>query len=111
MCSKTLEDPFYNYISTCEKNIIQWCLGNTVFDYEMDDEDLCDICSDCGIADLPSLNNIEGMILDAGKKVFIQKAFFILKKIKIGLVEFWRVGVGKEIDALWSLEAPTSTIV
>ena len=86
-------------------------MGNTVFDDEMDGEGLCDICSDCGIADLPSLNNIQEMILDAGKKVFIQKAFFILKKIKIGLVEFWKVVTVKEIDTVWSLEAPTFTNV
>ena len=51
------------------------------------------------------------MILDAGKKVFIQKPFFVLKNIKIGLGEFWKVVTITRIDTIWNLEAPTPTNV
>ena len=45
------------------------------------------------------------MILYAGRKVFIQKSFFVLKNIKIGLGEFWKVVTLTEIDSIWNLEA------
>ena len=67
-------------------------------------QDLCDIFSDCGLTNLPSPSNIQGMILDTGKKVFIQKPFFVLKNIEIGLGEFWKAVTDTEI---WNLEAPT----
>ena len=51
------------------------------------------------------------MILYAGRKVFIQKSFFVLKIIKIGLGEFWKVVTLTEIDTIWNLEAPTPTNV
>ena len=60
---------------------------------------LCDTFSDCGITNLPSPSNIQVMISDAGKKVFIRKPFFVLKNIKIGLGEFWKVTL-KEIDTI-----------
>ena len=66
---------------------------------------LCDIFSDCGITNLPSPSNIHVMILDAGKKVFIQKPFFVSKNIKIGFGEFWKVVTLTEIDSIWNLEA------
>ena len=70
---------------------------------------LCDIFSDCGITNLPSPSNIQVMILDAAKSVFIQKPFFVLKNIKIALGEFWKVVTITDIDTIWNLEAPTLT--
>ena len=107
---ETLQESFYNYISPYEKNIIQQCLQKKSFDNEIV-QGLCDIFSDCGITNLPSPSNIQAMILDAGKKVFIQKPFFVLKNIKIGLGEFWKVVTVTEIDNIWNLEAPTPTDV
>ena len=80
----------HNFISPYEKNIIQQCLQRRSFDDEIV-QDLCDILSNCSITNLPSPSNIQVMILDAGKKVFIQRPFFVLKNIKIGLGEFWKV--------------------
>ena len=107
---ETLQESFYNYILPYEKNIIQQCLQRRSFDDEIV-QGLCDIFSDCGMTNLPSPSNIQVMILDAGKKVFIQKPFFVLKNIKIGLGEFWKVVTLTEIDTIWNLEAPTPTNV
>ena len=95
---ETLQESFYNYISANEKNVIQQCLQRRSVDDEIV-QVLCDTFSDCGITNLPSPSNIQVMILDAGKKVFIQKPFFVLKNIKIGLGEFWKVTL-KEIDTI-----------
>ena len=51
------------------------------------------------------------MILNAGKKVFIQKPFFVSKNIKIGFGQFWKVVTLTEIDTMWNLEAQTPTNV
>ena len=93
-----------------KKNIIQRCLQSKSFDEETI-QGLCDIFSDCGITNLPSPSNIQIMILAAAKRVFIQKPFFVLKNIKMGLGEFWKVVTITEIDTVWSLEAPTPTNV
>ena len=83
---ETLQESFYSYILPYEKNIIQQCLQRRSFDDEIV-QGLCDIFSDCGMTNLPSPSNIQVMILDAGKKVFIQKSFFVLKNIKIGRLQ------------------------
>ena len=108
--NETFQESFYNYISPHEKNLIQRCLQSKSFDEEIV-QGLCDIFSNCGITNLPSPSNIQVMILDAAKRVFIQKSFFILKNIKIGLGEFWKVVTITEIDTIWNLEAPTPTNV
>ena len=106
---ETLQESFYNYISANEKNVIQQCLQRRSVDDEIV-QGLCDTFSDCGITNLPSPSNIQVMISGAGKKVFIRKPFFVLKNIKIGLGEFWKVTL-KEIDTIWNLEVPTPTNV
>ena len=95
---ETLQESFYNYISANEKNVIQQCLQRRSVDDEIV-QGLCDTFSDCGITNLPSPSNIQVMISGAGKKVFIRKPFFVLKNIKIGLGEFWKVTL-KEIDTI-----------
>ena len=107
---ETLQESFYNYISPYEKNKIKQCLQRRSFDDEIA-QGLCDIFSDFGMTNLPSPSNIQVMILDAGKKVFIQKSFFVLKNIKIGLGEFWKVVTLVEIDTIWNLKAKTPTNV
>ena len=51
------------------------------------------------------------MILNAGKKVFIQMPFFVLNNIKTGLGQFWKVFIVAKIDTIWNLEAPSPTSV
>ena len=63
-------------------------------------QDLCDIFSDFGLTNLPSPSTIQGMILDTGKKVFIQKPFLCIKEHG----QFWKAVTDTEI---WNLEAPT----
>ena len=45
-------------------------------------QDLCDIFSDCGVAKLPTVYNTQQVLLEAAKKVFIQKPYFTLKSIQ-----------------------------
>ena len=40
------------------------------------------------------------MILNAGKKVFIQMPFFVLNNIKTGLGQFWKVFILAKIDTI-----------
>ena len=51
------------------------------------------------------------MVLNAGKKVFIQMPFFVLNNIKTGLGQFWKVFIVAKIDTIWNLDAPTPTSV
>ena len=62
---------------------------------------------DCGVAKLPTVYNIQQVILEAAKKVFIQKPYFTLKSIQTGLGEFWKPVTLSQIDGLWNMTAPT----
>ena len=96
---ETLQELFHNYISPCEKNITQQCLQRKNFDDGIV-QGLCDIFSDCGITNLPSPSNNQVMILNAGKKAFIQIPFFVLNNIKTGLGQFWKVFILAKIDTI-----------
>ena len=61
-------------------------------------QDLCDVFSDCGVSKLPTVHNIQQVMLEAAKKVFIQKPYFTLKSIQMGLGEFWKRVTLSQID-------------
>ena len=84
---ETLRESFYNYVSGHEKALILRCLESDSLTEGMV-QDLCDIFSNCGVAKLPTVYNIQQVILKAAKKVFIQKPYFTLKSIQTGLGEF-----------------------
>ena len=103
---ETLRESFYNYVSGHEKVLILSCLENgSLTDGII--QHLCNVFSDCGVAKLPAVYNIRKVILEAAKKVFIQKAYFTLKCIQTGLGEFWKPGNLSQIDYFLNMTAPT----
>ena len=67
---ETLPELFYNYVSGHERALILCCLEINLLTKGMV-QDLCDIFSDCGVSKLPTVYNIQQVILEAAKKVFI----------------------------------------
>ena len=104
--NETLRESFYNYVSGHEKALILRCLESDSLTEGMV-QDLCDIFSDCDVAKLPTIYNIQQVILEAAKKVFIQKPYCTLKSIQRGLGEFWKPVTLSQIDYLWNMTAPT----
>ena len=70
-------------------------------------QDLCNIFSDCGVAKLPTVYNIQQIILAAAKKVIIQKACFTLKSNQTELGEFLKPVTLSEIEYLSSFLSAT----
>ena len=103
---ETLRESFYNYVIGHEKALILHCLESDLLTEGMV-QDLCDIFIDCGVAKLPTVYNIQQVILEAVKKLFIQNPYFTSKSIQTGLGEFWKPVTLSQIDYLWNMTAPT----
>ena len=65
-----------------------------------------DLLSDCTCTAIPSYKNINDLTLQAAKHVFIEKPYFILMNIKLGLGDFWENISTATIDALWNIHTP-----
>ena len=103
---ETLRESFYNFVSRHDKVLLLRCLeSDTLIEGTM--QHLRDIFSDYGAAKLPAVHNIQQVILEAAKKVFIQKAYFTLKSIQKELGEFRKPVTLSQTDYLWSMTAPT----
>ena len=63
----TLRESFYNYVSGHEKALLLCCLESDSLT-ECMEQDLCDVFSDCGVAKLPTVHDIQQVILEAAKK-------------------------------------------
>ena len=103
---ETLRELFYIYVSGHEKALILSCLEIDSLTEGMV-QDLCDIFSDCGVAKLQTVYNIQQVILEAAKKVFIQNPYFTLESIQTGLGEFWEPVTLPQIGYLRNMTAPT----
>ena len=65
-------------------------------------DELWDILIDCEVSTSPNDRNFKELMIEASKKQFIQKPFYIKKKkIQIGLGDFWNDLAIKEIDETW----------
>ena len=68
-----------------------------------------DAFMDCGLYAVPSASNINNLVMQAAKKVFIEKPFYILEKMKTGLGNFWEGTSPEEIDCLYETFCVDST--
>ena len=84
---------------------MRWLEGDSLTECMV--QDLRDVLSDCGVAKLPTVHNIQQVMLEVAKKVFIQKPYFTLKSLQAGLGEFWKPITLSQIDYLWNMTAPT----
>ena len=73
---ETLRELFYIYVSGHEKALILSCLEIDSLTEGMV-QDLCDIFSDCGVAKLQTVYNIQQVILEAAKK-YLSKIHILL---------------------------------
>ena len=58
--------------------------------------------TDCNINQIPTVNNIQEIIVVAAKYVFVQRPFFIMSKILKGMGPFWNGFTATDIDVLWN---------
>ena len=70
------------YIHNRERDIVRKCLGDAskVITYK---DELWDILIDCEVSTPPNERNFKEIMIEAAKKQFIQKPFYILKKCKL----------------------------
>ena len=63
--------------------------------------------TDCNINQIPTVTNIEGIIVVATKYLFVQRPFFIMLKIRKGMGSFWNGFTATDVDVLWNSHRPT----
>ena len=54
--------------------------------------------TDCNINQIPTVTNIEEIILTAAKYVFVQRSLSVILKIRIGMNSFWNGFTETAID-------------
>ena len=64
-------------------------------------DELWDILIDCEVSTPPNERNFKELMIEAAKKQFVQKPFYILKKMQVGLGDFWNNLAINEIDDIW----------
>ena len=94
---KTLIESLLLYIHNRERDIVRKCLDDAskVIIYK---GELWDILIDCEVSTPRNERNFKELMIEAAKKQFIQKLFYILKKMQIGLRDFWNDLAINEID-------------
>ena len=90
-------NPFF-YISITERDIIRKCLDDASKVITFKDE-LWYILNDCEVSTPPNDRNFKEIMMKQHKKQFIQK-LFILKKMQIGLEDFWNDLAINEVDEI-----------
>ena len=87
-----------NFVGIRERDILKENLST----WKASDKQLIwDILIDCDVKAIPNASNINTLVLEAAKTVFVRKPFFLLEKIKIGLGSFWTGICSAEIDSLY----------
>ena len=54
--------------------------------------------TDCNINQIPTVTNLEEIILTAAKYVFVQRLLSVISKIRIGMNSFWNGFTETAID-------------
>ena len=57
---------------------------------------------------MPSQNNIQQLVCDAARKVFLQKPHFTVITLRKGLGTFWEYLCNQNIDHLWERYKPSN---
>ena len=75
---------------------------------DVEESVLIGVFADCGVTRLPTRDNIDDVIIEAERKVFIEKPYFTVIQIRKELGTFWGNISVEDIDHLWERYKPTT---
>ena len=102
-----LLDSFKNFVLPKEKDVIEkLSRGENIG--EEDKGSLFEVFADSGVLKMPSQNNIQELVCDAARKVYVQKPYFTVITLRKGLGTFWENLCSQDIDHLWERYKPTN---
>ena len=104
---EVLLDSFLHYVQESEGKVIKKLLAGELMDDESR-EMVLDILMDSGVNGIPNASNVNRLILQAAKNVFVQKPFYVLSQIRSAInINVYGLGTVGEFDEFWDLRKPT----
>lgn len=102
-----LLDLFKDFVLPKEKDVTEKLLRDENISEE-DKGSLFEVFAASGVSKIPLQNNIQELVCDAARKVFIQKPYFTVITLRKELGTFWENLCSQDIDQLWEHYKPTN---